>query len=89
MTTPSGVARAFRLAPSRIERAVEGGSGPRVRGLDLPDVRGLDLPEMLILAAVLQLEAPDELVARLLADELDEHDGARAPGLDKKIYKYV
>ena len=47
MTTPSGVARAFRRAPSLIERAVEGGSGPRVRGLDLLDVRGLDLPEML------------------------------------------
>ena len=40
---------------------------------------------MLILAAVLQLEAPDELVARLLADELDEHDGARAPGLDDHL----
>ena len=54
------------MAPSLIERAVEGGSGPRVRSLDLLGVRGLDLPEMLILAAVLQLEAPDELVARLL-----------------------
>ena len=85
VTTPSGVARAFRLAPSRIERAVEGGSGPRVRSLDLLDVRGLDLPEMLPLAAVLQLEAPDELVARLLADELDEHDVARAPGGDDHL----